>query len=75
MAFLVFQDQETADRVVADIVVTASVEGGAGAVKLGTLARLADGRLVAAHGFAPVDLDWFEIYADEPGLEVLSQLP
>jgi hypothetical protein len=75
VAFLVFRDQQTADRVVADIEVTANIEGGAGAVKLGTLARLPDGRPVAAHRFEAVDLDWIAIYADDPGLEVVVQLP
>lgn len=72
MAILVFQDQEVADRVVAEIEVTANIEGGAGAVRFGTLALLGDGRLMAAHPFQPVDLDWIAIYADEPGLEIVS---
>jgi hypothetical protein len=71
VAILVFADQETADRVVAEIEVTANIEGGVGPVKFGTLARLTDGRLLAAHPFQPVDLDWIEIYADEPGLEIV----
>ena len=71
MATLVFQDQATADRVVEEIEVTANIEGGAGPVKFGTLARLADGRLLAAHDFRAVDLDWILIYADEAGLEII----
>jgi len=71
VAILVFPDQETADRVVGEIEVTANIEGGAGPVKFGTLARLADGRLLAAHAFQPVDLDWIAIYADEAGLEIV----
>jgi hypothetical protein len=68
---LVFADPQTADRVVAGIEVTANVDGGAGAVRFGRLVPLPDGRLVAAHPFEPVDLDWIAIYADEPGLEIL----
>jgi hypothetical protein len=71
VAVLVFADQETADRVVVAIEVMANIAGGAGPVKFGTLARLADGRLLAAHPFQAVDLDWIAIYADEPGLEIL----
>lgn len=71
MAVLVFADQQTANRVVAEIEVTANIEGGSGPVKFGTLARLADGRLLAAHAFQPVDLDWIAIYADEAGLEIV----
>jgi hypothetical protein len=71
VAILVFPDQATADRVVVEIEVTANIAGGAGPVKFGTLARLADGRLLAAHPFQAADLDWIEIYADEAGLEVL----
>lgn len=68
---LVFADQETADRIVTEIEVTANLDGGAGPVKLGRLVPLADGRLVAAHPFQAVDLDWIAIYADDPGLEIL----
>jgi len=71
VAVLVFPDQATADRVAAEIEVTANIEGGAGPVRFGTLARLADGRLLAAHAFQAVDLDWIEIYADEAGLEIV----
>jgi hypothetical protein len=71
MAVLVFQDQAMADRVVEAIEVTANIEGGVGPVKFGTLARLADGRLLAAHDFGPADLDWIAIYADEAGLEIV----
>jgi hypothetical protein len=71
VAILVFPDQETANRVVAEIEVTANIEGGAGPVKFGTLARLADGRLLASHAFQAVDLDWISIYAEEPGLEIV----
>jgi hypothetical protein len=71
VAVLVFADQATADRVVAEIEVTANIEGGAGPVKFGTLARMADGRLRAGHPFLAVDLDWIAILADEAGLEIL----
>lgn len=71
MAILVFQDQAMADRVVAAIEITANIEGGAGPVKFGTLARLADGRRLAAYDFRSADLDWIEIYAGEEGLEII----
>jgi hypothetical protein len=71
VAILVFADQQTADRVVAEIEVTAPIDGGAGAVRFGRLVPLADGRFLAAHPFQVVDLDWIAIYADEPGLEIL----
>jgi hypothetical protein len=74
VAFLVFTDQAAADRVVNDLLVTANIAGGTGPTKIGTLARLADGRLVAAHPFEAVDLDWIVIYADEAGLSVMEEL-
>lgn len=74
MAFVVFQDAQTADRVIAELEVTANVEGGVGPVKFGTYVRLRDARVVVSHPFRQVDLDWIRAYAEYPGVEVHEKL-
>jgi hypothetical protein len=70
---LIFEDQEAFDSVARDIEVTAAVEGGAGAVRLGTPARLGDGRLAVSHPFTQIDAIWITAYANDLRLTVVSE--
>jgi hypothetical protein len=70
MALVIFQDVQTAQRVIADLQVTANIEGGVGPVKFGTYVSLADGRVAVAHPFREVDLHWVMAHANDPGVEV-----
>ena len=67
---LTFDNQAAFDEIRQDIEVTAAIEGGAGAVRLGTPAQLSDGRVRVVHAFTQVDADWIEIYASDPRMPV-----
>ena len=69
-ARLVFANAAAFSRIVADIEVTAAIDGGAGPVRIGTPATLPDGRRVAVHPFAQVDADWILAYADDPEIQI-----
>lgn len=70
---LVFEDQEAFDAIAQEIEITAAIEGGAGAVRLGTPARLGDGRLAVSHRFTQVDAVWITAYANDARLSVVSE--
>jgi hypothetical protein len=69
-ARVIFGSQAAHERLAPEIEVTAAIEGGAGPVKLGTPARMADGRLVMSHPFLEVDADWIRAYADDPEVSI-----
>jgi len=70
MTRVVFQDEDTALRVIADLDVTAYIESGVGPVKLGRPVQLADGSFVVSHPFEALDVQWIEAFAADPGLRV-----
>ena len=65
-ARVTFANDAAHARIAAEIEVTAAIEGGAGPVRLGTPARMSDGRLALSHPFLEVDVDWILAYADDP---------
>jgi len=69
-ARVIFPDAEAAEDVIADLVVTPAIEGGAGPVKLGICATLPDGRPVMAHPFTEAEAHWILAYAERRGLIV-----
>ena len=68
-----FENQAAFDEISGDLEVTAAIEGGVGAVRLGLPVRMPDGRLAASHPFTDVDAEWIEIYANDSRLSVLSE--
>ncbi len=70
MTRVVFQDEDTALRVIADLDVTAYTESGVGPVKLGRPVPLSDGSVVVSHPFAAVDRQWIVAFGADPGVRV-----
>jgi hypothetical protein len=67
---LVFDDLTAYQEIVAEVELTAAIEGGVGAVKLGSPARLSDARYAVAHEFAEVDVDWLAAYINDPRMTI-----
>lgn len=53
------------------------IEGGIGAVKMGTPLVAKDGRVAICHPFSEVDMGWFTAYTDgeNPKLLIVETLP
>jgi hypothetical protein len=69
-ARVVFANSAAHARVAAEIEIIAAIEGGAGPVKLGVPAKLADGRWALSHPLEAVDADWILAYADDPEVAI-----
>lgn len=69
-ARLIFDDLTAFQEISAEVEVTAAVEHGVGAVKIGNPARLPDGRVAVVHTFADVDLDWIVAYITDERMRV-----
>jgi hypothetical protein len=64
----IFTNQAALDEIGA----TPIIEGGIGAVFIGTPVLAVDGRVAISHPFRQIDLDWLEAYA---GAEIVEELP
>lgn len=69
---LIFKDQALLD----EVGYSPSIEGGIGAVKMGTPVKAVDGRVAVCHNFSEVDGDWFDGYTAgmSPGIIVLEDV-